>query len=57
MKTLILEGIATSGKSKITGYLTKSLKDEVAVDLATEEQTHLPIMAQTSELNNFFSRL
>ena len=54
MKTLIFEGIATSGKSTITGYLVKSLKDEMRVELATEEQTHLPIMAQRSELNTLF---
>ncbi|HUC89951.1 MAG TPA: hypothetical protein VMR45_04060 [Patescibacteria group bacterium] len=54
MKTLIFEGIATSGKSTITGHLVKSLKDEMRIELATEEQTHIPIMAQRSELNTFF---
>ena len=58
MKTLIFEGIATSGKSAIIGYLVKSLKDEMSIELATEEQTHLPIMAQRSELNiHFFEDL
>jgi thymidylate kinase len=58
MKTLIFEGIATSGKSTITNYLVKSLKDEVTIELATEEQTHEPIMAQRSELNTpFFQKL
>ena|ERR1035437_1089993 len=54
MKILVFEGIATSGKSTITGYLVKSLKGEMRIDLATEEQTHLPIMAQRSDLNTLF---
>jgi thymidylate kinase len=54
MKTLIFEGIATSGKSTITDYLVKSLKDEMIIELATEEQTHEPIMAQRSKLNTLF---
>jgi thymidylate kinase len=54
MKTLIFEGIATSGKSTITSQLVQSLKDEMTVELATEEQTHIPIMAQRSELNTLF---
>lgn len=54
MKTLIFEGIATSGKSTITSQLIKSLKDEMAVELATEEQTHIPIMDQRNELNTLF---
>jgi thymidylate kinase len=54
MKTLIFEGIATSGKSTITNYLVKSLKDEMTIELATEEQTHEPIMDQRSNLNTLF---
>lgn len=54
MKILVFEGIATSGKSTITGHLVKSLEGEMRVDLATEEQTHLPIMAQRSDLNTLF---
>lgn len=54
MKILIFEGIATSGKSTITRHLVKSLKGELHIGLATEEQTHLPIMAQRSELNTLF---
>lgn len=54
MKTLIFEGIATSGKSTVTGYLVKSLKDEMAIELVTEEETHEPIMTQRSELNTIF---
>jgi thymidylate kinase len=51
MKTLIFEGIATSGKSTITNRLVKSLKDEMKIELATEAQTHEPIMDQRSELH------
>lgn len=54
MKTLIFEGIATSGKSTITSQLIKSLKDEMTVELATEEQTHIPIMDKRNELNTLF---
>jgi len=54
MKTLIFEGIATSGKSKITNDLMNSLKDGMTVELATEEQTHIPIMARLSELHTLF---
>lgn len=54
MKTLIFEGIVTSGKSTVTGYLVKSLEDEMTIELATEEQTHEPIMNQRSQLNTIF---
>ena len=54
MKTLIFEGIVTSGKSKITGYLMNSLKDRIIVELATEAQTHVPIMSQRDELHTLF---
>jgi thymidylate kinase len=54
MKTLIFEGIATSGKSTITNNLVESLKDEMTIELATEEQTHEPIMAQRNELHTLF---
>jgi thymidylate kinase len=58
MRTLIFEGIATSGKSTIIDYLVKALKGEVTIELATEEQTHEPIMARRSELNiGFFADL
>lgn len=58
MKTLIFEGIATSGKSTITDRLIKSLADKLKVELATEEQTHEPIMDQRSELQiAFFQEL
>ncbi len=54
MKILLFEGIATSGKSTITGRLVKLLKNEMRIELATEEKTHLPIMAQKSELHTLF---
>lgn len=54
MKTLIFEGVATSGKSTVISYLVKSLKDEMTIKLATEEETHEPIMAQRSDLNTLF---
>jgi thymidylate kinase len=58
MKTLIFEGIATSGKSTITSQLVDALQDDIRIELATEEQTHEPIMAQRSELNTqFFEKL
>ncbi len=57
MKILILEGIATSGKST----LTKSIKEQLPgliVRVATEAETHEPIMEQTEELHvPFFENL
>jgi thymidylate kinase len=58
MNTLIFEGIATSGKSTIIDSLVRSLKDEMSIELATEDQTHEPIMEQRSELHApFFEEL
>lgn len=54
MKTLIFEGIATSGKSTITEYLMKSLSRQMRIELATEEQTHIPIMSQRNDLHTLF---
>jgi thymidylate kinase len=57
MKILILEGIATSGKSTITDVIKEQLKG-LSVRSATEEETHIPIMKQTSELHiTFFEEL
>jgi thymidylate kinase len=50
MKILILEGIATSGKSTITNKIKEQLGD-LSVRVATEEETHIPIMKQTGELH------
>lgn len=58
MHTLIFEGIATSGKSRIADFLIRTLKDKLTIILATEEQTHVPIMEKRSELHiNFFEEL
>jgi thymidylate kinase len=57
MKILILEGIATSGKSTLTESIKEKLKGQVVL-VATEEKTHLPIMRQTNELHvPFFEQL
>lgn len=57
MKILILEGIPTSGKST----LAESIKDqlpELTVRVATEAETHEPIIKQTNELHvTFFEEL
>jgi thymidylate kinase len=57
MKILILEGIATSGKSTITDRIREQLVG-MSVRVVTEEETHIPIMKQTSELHiTFFEEL
>jgi len=57
MKILILEGIATSGKSTITDRIGEQLVG-LSVRVATEEETHIPIMKQTSKLHiTFFEDL
>lgn len=50
MKILIIEGIATSGKSTIIGMLQKQLSNQNVV-VATEEETHVPIMEKRDELH------
>ena len=57
MKILILEGIATSGKSTLTETIKKELK-ELTIRIATEAETHIPIMEVTNELHvSFFENL
>ena len=57
MKILILEGIATSGTSTITDRIREQLVG-LSVRVATEEETHIPIMKQTNELHiTFFEDL
>lgn len=57
MKILILEGIATSGKSTITDSIKGMLLD-LSIRVATEEETHIPIMEQPAELHlTFFEDL
>ena len=53
MKILILEGIATSGKSTITKIIKKQLSG-LLVSAASEKETHIPIMKQTKELHIAF---
>ncbi|MET1033418.1 MAG: hypothetical protein ABWX94_02875 [Candidatus Saccharimonadales bacterium] len=53
MKILILEGIATSGKSTITKTIEEQLEG-LSIIVATEEETHIPIMKQTNKLHTVF---
>lgn len=58
MKTLIFEGIATSGKSTLVKELVKALPESMKVIEASEELTHEPIMEQREELHiDFFKDL
>ncbi len=54
MRTLIFEGIATSGKSTVTSKLVKSLQHKMSIELATEKHTHEPIMAERDTLHTLF---
>lgn len=57
MKIVILEGIATSGKSTITSIIQKQLSG-LTIRVVSEEETHEPIMKQTHELHvSFFKNL
>ncbi|MEO8104734.1 MAG: hypothetical protein ABI602_00150 [Candidatus Saccharibacteria bacterium] len=57
MKILILEGIATSGKSTVISGIRKRLAG-LSVEIARESETHIPIMKQTDELHiQFFEEL
>jgi len=57
MKILILEGIATSGKSTITESIKEQLVG-LTVQTVSEEETHIPIMKQVNELHiSFFKNL
>ena len=57
MKLLILEGVATSGKSTITENLRHKLPNENVV-LRGEEATHIPIMHKPQDLHiEFFHSL
>ncbi len=53
MKILILEGIATSGKSTITDALKEHLSN-LDIRVASEVETHIPIMKQPNELHVTF---
>lgn len=54
MKILIFEGIATNGKSTIISNLSKGLSASQNIVVASESETHLPIMDQRSELHKAF---
>jgi len=57
MKFLILEGIATSGKSTVINSIKKQLPN-LDLRVALEPETHIPIMKQTDELHiTFFENL
>ncbi len=49
MNILILEGIATSGKSTIITELSKDLSAKISIMVADETETHIPIMEKLNE--------
>jgi thymidylate kinase len=58
MKILIFEGIATSGKSTVINLLQSLLNKELKVKVATEHETHIPIMKDTGRLHaDFYLKL
>jgi thymidylate kinase len=57
VKILVLEGIATSGKSSVATAIAGQLKAQV-VQVVSEDETHIPIKQRTEELHSdFFKRL
>lgn len=54
MKILIFEGIATSGKSTIIKLLQASLGNKPKIMVASEDETHIPVMEDTEELHTDF---
>jgi thymidylate kinase len=57
VKILIIEGIATSGKSTIIELLRKKLSNK-KIKVYGEPDTHIPIMEQSTELHlDFFKSL
>lgn len=58
MVILILEGIATSGKSTVAELLVNSLSPKLDVKALGEDQTHVPIMDKKDGLHiDFFEKL
>lgn len=58
MKTIIFEGIATSGKSTVINLLKSSLDKRLKIKVADERVTHIPIMKSTNELHvDFYKEL
>ncbi len=57
MKILIIEGVATSGKSTLTEAIVKLLNGH-QVKIFSEENTHIPIMNKPDEFHiDFFNTL
>ena len=57
MKVLIFEGIATSGKSTVTNLLKEALSEHKVI-IVSEDDTHIPIMKETSDKHiDFFKDL
>lgn len=57
MKIIILEGIATSGKSSLAKELIRALPD-LKAKVLTEDKTHEPILDQTTKTHaSFFKKL
>ncbi len=53
MKLLIIEGIATGGKSTVIDKL-KQVLDDIQIVVYSESETHIPIMDRPSELHIAF---
>jgi len=54
MRTLIFEGIATSGKSTVTKLLAENLPAHLNIRLASEDETHVPIMEHKEDTHLLF---
>ena len=58
MRVIIFEGIATSGKSTLIKLLQKKFQEPSKTIVFNEEETHEPIMKDTSGINvSFFKSL
>lgn len=58
MKTIIFEGIATSGKSSLIQQLKAKLASRLDVYVAGEAETHVPIMKESEQLHvGFYKEL
>ena len=54
MNTIILEGIATSGKSSLSKQLRSILNGKLKIKIASEDETHEPIMEKKESLHTDF---
>lgn len=58
MQTIIVEGIATSGKSSLIRQLKAKLADKLDICVADESETHIPIMKESDQLHiGFYEEL